>query len=115
MFSSFVSKKSKKNNTDKFSAQLDALSKKMWERMIESNRLILAKENEMTEEHLRKRGRAPSRSVEEEDKEVRELAERMRKQREELKAKLLAKNAGNNVKKKKDRRGSADDDEDDDD
>ena len=115
MFSSFVSKKSKKNNTDKFSAQLDALSKKMWERMIESNRLILAKENEMTEEHLRKRGRAPSRSVEEEDKEVRELAERMRKQREELKAKLLAKNAGNNVKKKKDRRSSADDDEDDDD
>jgi putative AlgH/UPF0301 family transcriptional regulator len=64
-----------------------------WKEMIDSNRLIYANENEMTEEYARRRtarSRAPARSDEEEEAAVRELAETMRKQREELRAKLLA-------------------------
>ena len=91
---SFSKKKSKSTSTkknEKTNVHIDSLAKNLWEEIISSGRLIYAKENEMTEEKMQKKKKR-SQSIDEEDQEIRDIAMQLKKQREELRAKMASKN-----------------------
>ena len=87
---SFSNKKSKSSkNSEKTNVHIDSLAKNLWEEIISSGRLIYAKENEMTEEKMQKKKKR-SQSIDEEDQEIRDIAKQLKKQRDELRAKMAS-------------------------
>ena len=87
---SFSNKKSKSSkNNEKKNVHIDSLAKNLWEEIISSGRLIYAKENEMTEEKMQKKKKR-SQSIDEEDQEIRDIAKQLKKQRDELRAKMTS-------------------------